>query len=492
MADFLLAIDQGTTSTRAIVFDRGFTAVAVAQRELPQQFPQDGWVEHAPGDILNDTLAVMRAVLAKAGLSAADIAGIGITNQRETTIVWDRSDGEPIYPAIVWQDRRTSGVCARMLSEGVGPLIAARTGLLLDPYFSATKIAWILDHVPGARARAGRGELAFGTVDSFLLWHLTGGKAHRTDAANAARTMLFDIHRQSWDDELLALFGVPRALLPQVMDNCAAFGSVSPKIFGAAIPILGMVGDQQGALIGQCCVERGMAKSTYGTGCFLVLNTGDRALSSSHRLLTTIGYRIAGHTTYALEGSIFVAGAVVQWMRDGLKLIRDAGSSEALAASIGHDHGVHFVPAFTGLGAPYWDPEARGAILGLTRDTGIAEIVSAGLQSVCYQSRDLQQAMAADGLMPDRLRVDGGMVANGWLMQFLADLLGMPVERPALSETTALGAAYLAGLGAGFIGSLDETRALWRRERVFHPGMSAADRDRLYAGWQRAVARITN
>jgi glycerol kinase len=491
MADYLLAIDQGTTSTRAIIFDRAFTALAVAQRELPQHFPRDGWVEHAPRDILADTLAVMRGALAKAGLTAADIAGIGITNQRETTIVWDRADGEPIYPAIVWQDRRTSGVCARMLSEGAGPLIAARTGLLLDPYFSATKIAWILDHVPGARARAGRGELAFGTVDSFLLWHLTGGEAHRTDAANAARTMLFDIHRQAWDEDLLALFGVPRELLPEVMDNSADFGATDAAILGTPIPILGMVGDQQGALIGQGCVARGMAKSTYGTGCFLVLNTGDEALRSSHRLLTTVAYRVAGRATYALEGSIFVAGAVVQWMRDGLKLIRDAGSSEALAASIGHDHGVHFVPAFTGLGAPYWDPEARGAILGLTRDTGIAEIVSAGLQSVCFQTRDLQQAMAADGMIPETLRVDGGMVANGWLMQFLADLLGVPVERPAMTETTALGAAYLAGLGAGFIGSLDETRNLWRRDRVFQPNMPPADRDRLYAGWQRAVARIT-
>jgi glycerol kinase len=491
MADFLLAIDQGTTSTRAIVFDRRFAAVAVAQRELPQHFPHDGWVEHAPRDILTDTLTVARGALARAGLSAADIAGIGITNQRETTIIWDRADGEPIYPAIVWQDRRTSGVCARMLSEGAGPLIAARTGLLLDPYFSATKIAWILDHVPGARARAGRGELAFGTVDSFLLWHLTGGGAHRTDAANAARTMLFDIHRQVWDEDLLALFGVPRELLPTVMDNSAAFGATDAAVLGASIPILGMVGDQQGALIGQGCVARGMAKSTYGTGCFLVLNTGAEALSSSHRLLTTVAYRIAGRTTFALEGSIFVAGAVVQWMRDGLKLIDDAGSSEALAASIGHDHGVHFVPAFTGLGAPYWDPEARGAILGLTRDTGIAEIVSAGLQSVCFQTRDLQQAMAADGLMPATLRVDGGMVANGWLMQFLADLLGVTVERPAMTETTALGAAYLAGLGAGFIGSLDETKDLWRRDRAFHPAMPTADRDRLYAGWQRAVARIT-
>ena len=488
MPDYLLAIDQGTTSTRSILFDREFRPVATAQRELSQHFPHDGWVEHDPRDILDAVLATMRQAIA--GEAPDDIAGIGITNQRETTIVWDRSNGQPIYPAIVWQDRRTADICTRLLvADGAGPLIAAKTGLLIDPYFSATKIAWILDYVPGARARADKGELAFGTVDSFLLWHLTGGKAHRTDATNAARTMLFDIHAQVWDEELLHLFGVPRELLPEVCDTRDGFGATD--VLGAPIPILGMVGDQQGALIGQGCVERGMAKSTYGTGCFLVLNSGDEPLSSNHRLLTTVAYRLGGQTTYALEGSIFVAGAVVQWMRDGLKLIRDAGSSEALAASIGLDHGVYFVPAFTGLGAPYWDPEARGAILGLTRDTGIAEIVSAGLQSVCYQTRDLQQAMTLDGLMPDRLRVDGGMAANGWVMQFLADVLGVTVERPAQTETTALGAAYLAGLGAGFIGSIAETKDRWRQDRTFTPAMPADDRDRLYAGWQRAVARIT-
>jgi glycerol kinase len=489
--DFLLAIDQGTTSTRSILFDRVFRPVSVARQDLPQHFPGDGWVEHAPRDILDAVITTAREALDRAGRTARDVAGIGITNQRETTIVWDRSDGEPIHPAIVWQDRRTSDVCARLIADGGEPLVKARTGLLIDPYFSATKIAWILDHVPGARARAGRGELAFGTVDSFLLWHLTGGQVHCTDATNAARTMLFDINRQIWDAELLALFGVPVEILPEVCDTSCDFGVTGPEVFGSSIPILGMVGDQQGALIGQGCVERGMAKSTYGTGCFLVLNCGDTPLSSNHRLLGTVAYRLDGKTTYALEGSIFVAGAVVQWMRDGLKLIQDAAGSEALAASIGHDHGVHFVPAFTGLGAPYWDPEARGAILGLTRDTGIAEIVSAGLQSVCYQTRDLQQAMALDGLKPGRLRVDGGMAANTWLMQFLADLLGIPIERPALTETTALGAAYLAGLGAGFIESIGETRDLWQAERVFSPAMPAAERDGLYAGWQRAVARIT-
>ena len=491
MPDFLLAIDQGTTSTRSILFDRAFRPVSMARRDLPQYFPGDGWVEHDPRDILDAVIATAREALAEAGRTAADVAGIGITNQRETTIVWDRATGEPIYPAVVWQDRRTSDVCARLIGQGAEALVKERTGLLIDPYFSATKIAWILDHVPGARARAGRGELAFGTVDSFLLWHLTGGQVHRTDATNAARTMLFDINRQEWDAELLELFGVPAEILPEVCDTSCDFGVTGSDVFGSSIPILGMVGDQQGALIGQGCVERGMAKSTYGTGCFLVLNSGDTPLSSNHRLLSTVGYRLNGRTSYALEGSIFVAGAVVQWMRDGLKLIQDAAGSEALAASIGLDHGVHFVPAFTGLGAPYWDPEARGAILGLTRDTGIAEIVSAGLQSVCYQTRDLQQAMEMDGLMPARLRVDGGMAANGWVMQFLADLLGIPIERPALTETTALGAAYLAGLGAGFIKSINETKDLWQADRVFEPAMTPADRDRLYSGWQRAVARVT-
>lgn len=490
MADHILAIDQGTTSSRAILFDRDFRVVALAQQELPQHFPQDGWVEHDPRDILDTTLSVARGAIAKAGIAPTAIAGIGITNQRETTILWDRATGEPIYPAIVWQDRRTSAACARLIADGAESLIAGRTGLLIDPYFSATKIGWILDHVPDARARAEKGEIAFGTVDSFLLWHLTEGMAHRTDATNAARTSLFDI-RQDWDEELLTLFRIPREILPKVLDSSAEFGVTAAGLFGAPIPVLGIVGDQQGALIGQGCVTSGMAKSTYGTGCFMILNTGGEPLVSRNRLLTTIGYRIDGRTTYALEGSIFVAGAVVQWMRDGLRLIRDAGSSEAVAAATGFDHGVYFVPAFTGLGAPYWDPEARGAILGLTRDTGIGEIVSAGLQAVCYQTRDLQQSMEADGLSPDRLRVDGGMVANGWLMQFLADLLGVVVQRPKMTETTSLGAAYLAGLRCGFVSSIEKTRSLWREDRAFRPSMAKAERDRLYAGWQRAVARIT-
>ena len=449
-------------------------------------------MEHAPQDIIADAISVSRLALTKAEVGPGDLAGIGITNQRETTIIWDRATGEAIYPANVWQDRRTAEACARLLADGAGPMIAARTGLLLDPYFSATKVAWILDNLPGARARAGRGELAFGTVDSFLLWHLTGGAAHLTDATNAARTMLFDIHAQRWDPNLLDLFRIPPEILPEVRDSSGFFGATVPEIFGAPVPILGMVGDQQGALIGQGCVERGMAKSTYGTGCFLVLNTGDEALVSNHRLLTTVAYRIDGRVTYALEGSIFIAGAVVQWMRDGLKLIGDAAGSEPLAQAAGLDHGVFFVPAFTGLGAPYWDPEARGAILGLTRDTGIGEIVSAGLQSVCYQTRDLQEAMTLDGLAADRLRVDGGMVGNAWLMQFLADILGVVVERPAITETTALGAATLAGLGAGMISSLGAAKSHWRLDRQFQPNLSPARRDRLYAGWQRAVARVTS
>ena len=491
MANYILAIDQGTTSSRAILFDREFRLVEKAQRAFPQHFPRDGWVEHDPRDILESTFAVARQAIETAGIGPAEIAAIGITNQRETTLLWDRATGAPIHPAIVWQDRRTSDVCAQLIAGGAEPLITARTGLLVDPYFSATKIGWILDNVAGARERAERGELAFGTVDTFLLWHLTKGARHRTDATNAARTSLFDIRRQDWDEDLLKLFRVPRAILPEVQDTAAEFGVAHPDHLGAAIPILGMVGDQQGALIGQGCVKRGMAKSTYGTGCFMILNTGDTPLASHNRLLTTIGYRIGGQPTYALEGSIFVAGAVVQWMRDGLKLIQDAGSSEALAAATRIDHGVYFVPAFTGLGAPYWDPEARGAILGLTRDTGIGEIVSAGLQAVCYQTRDLMRSMAADGLSPDRLRVDGGMVANGWLMQFLADLLDVVVQRPVLAETTSLGAAYLAGLQCGFLKSLDDATTLWRKDRDFAPNMDDDERDRLYAGWQRAVARIT-
>ncbi|GGO81256.1 glycerol kinase 1 [Marinobacterium nitratireducens] len=486
----ILAIDQGTTSSRAMLFSADGRQLASAQQDFRQHFPRDGWVEHDPAEIWQGVLSVCRRAISDAGLAPSDIAALGITNQRETTLVWDRASGEPVYPAIVWQDRRTAAFCQSLRERGLEDMISARTGLLIDPYFSATKIRWILDEVPDARARAERGELAFGTVDSFLLWQLTGGREHRTDATNASRTLLFDIHEQCWDPELLALFDIPASMLPQVMDSAADFGATRRDLLGAAIPVCGIAGDQQAALFGQACFHEGMAKSTYGTGCFLMLNTGKRALQSQHRLLTTVAYRLDGEVTYALEGSIFVAGAAIQWLRDGLHLIAAAGESEPLAQRTAPDHGVYLVPAFTGLGAPYWDPDARGAIFGLTRDTGIGEIVTAGLQSVCYQTKDLQKAMESDGERPVALRVDGGMVANNWLLQFLADILGATVDRPAIIETTALGAAYLAGLRSGLYDSTATLEAFWQRERRFEPRMDKPDRDRLYAGWTRAVARI--
>lgn len=491
MSDYLLAIDQGTTSSRAIIFSASGGALASAQQEFAQHFPRDGWVEHAAEDLWNSTLAVCREALAKAGRRAGEVRAIGITNQRETTLVWDAATGEAIYPAIVWQDRRTADFCAELKAAGHEADVAARTGLLIDPYFSATKLRWILDNVPGARERAARGELRFGTVDSFLLWRLTGGRVHRTDASNAARTLLFNIHTQQWDEQLLALFDIPAGLLPEVMDCAAEFGDTDPQWLGAALPVLGMAGDQQAALIGQACFQPGMVKSTYGTGCFLIQNTGDEPLASSNRLLTTVAYRLSGRVTYAVEGSIFVAGAAVQWLRDGLRLIEHAHESEALALQAGDAGGVYLVPAFTGLGAPYWDPKARGAIFGLTRDTGIKEIVTAGLQAVCYQTRDLIEAMAQDGAAPlSALRVDGGMVVNNWLVQCLADVLGVPVERPEINETTALGAAYLAGLQAGVYSGLDEIASHWRRQQRFEPSMDEARRGQLYQGWLDAVRRV--
>lgn len=491
---YLLAIDQGTTSTRALLFERNGRVAAMAQRELTQHFPADGWVEHDADEIWTATLVVCREVLQT--VPATEIAALGITNQRETSVIWDRATGVPIARAIVWQDRRTADRCTALKRQLQGQTLdeqalQRRTGLLIDPYFSATKIAWLLDHVPGARERAERGELAFGTIDSFLLWRLTGGKSHKTDATNASRTLLFDIHKQQWDDELLQLFRVPRALLPQVEDCAADFGVTDAALFGAAIPIGGVAGDQQAALIGQACFTPGMIKSTYGTGCFMILNTGSEAVVSRNRLLSTVAYRLQGEVTYGLEGSIFVAGAAIQWLRDGIALIHDARDSEALAKSVPVDHGVYLVPAFTGLGAPYWDPHARGALSGLTRDTGIREIISAGLQSVAYQTRDLVLAMAADGAgLPAALRVDGGMVVNNWMVQFLSDLLGVVVERPAVTETTALGAACLAGLQVGLYNSLDEIAALWRCERHFEPQMASEQREKLYAGWLDAVQRV--
>ncbi len=481
----ILAIDQGTTSTRAIVFDGAGQAQKSAGRELPQIFPKPGWVEHDPEEIWQATLAVSRDVMDD------DVVGIGITNQRETVVIWDRGSGAPIHNAIVWQDRRTAEACRKLTEAGKAALVTEATGLVLDPYFSASKIGWLLDDVPGARVRAEAGDLAFGTIDSFLLWRLTNGAVHATDATNACRTMLFNIHTQDWDDRLLALFGVPRALLPEVMDNAAAFGVAVAEHFGRALPIGGMAGDQHAATVGQACFAPGMIKSTYGTGCFAVLNTGDTAIPSQNRMLTTMAYRLEGRTSYALEGSIFVAGAAVQWLRDGLGVIARAEETETLAANQADNAGVYLVPAFTGLGAPYWDADARGAILGLTRDSGVATIVRAALEAVCYQTHDLVSAMAQDmGQSPRSLRVDGGMVHNNWLMQFLADIVDLPVDRPGVTETTALGAAYLAGLQIGVYDSVEVISEHWQRDRQFTPSLTGEARQTLLAGWKDAVGRV--
>jgi glycerol kinase len=492
MTRYLLSIDQGTTSSRAILFTEQGQLFASAQQEFPQHFPADGWVEHEPQDILDTVLATCRQVLAEQNISAHQIIAIGITNQRETTIVWDKKTGQPIYRAIVWQDRRTAEYCEQLRQQQPDLIekVQQKTGLLLDPYFSATKVKWILDNVPQAREKAEQGLLAFGTVDSYLLWNLTKGKSHKTDATNASRTLLFNIHQQDWDQELLELFTIPASMLPQVLDSADAFGEVSADLLGADIPVYGIAGDQQAALFGQACFEPGMTKSTYGTGCFLILNTGKQVITSKNRLLTTVAYRLNGETTYAIEGSIYMAGATIQWLRDGLKIIENAQQTASLAEQTPLDHGVVLVPAFTGLGAPYWDANARGAILGLTRDTGIKEIVTAGLQSVGYQTKDLQKAMEADGLRPQQLRVDGGMVANDWVLQFLADILGAPVDRPEIIETTALGVAYLAGLKAGVFTSTAQLADLWRCERTFEPTLSVEKRNQLYQNWLDAVSRV--
>ncbi|MBV9262632.1 MAG: glycerol kinase GlpK [Pseudolabrys sp.] len=488
---YILAIDQGTTSSRAMLFRADCTVAAVAQQEFPQHFPRSGWVEHDPEDIWRTALDTARQALKKAGASAKDVAAIGITNQRETALIWDRKTGKPIHNAIVWQDRRTADECARLKTAGHEQEITSRTGLLLDPYFSATKIAWMLDHVPDARARAECGELAFGTVDTFLLWRLTGGKVHATEATNASRTLLYDIHANAWDDKLCAVFRVPHALLPEVRDCAAEFGATSADLFGAPIPIRGMAGDQQAALIGQACFEPGMLKSTYGTGCFAVLNTGDKAVVSKHKLLSTIAYRLDGRTSYALEGSIFVAGAAVQWLRDGLKVIKSAADTGPMAAQADENQDVILVPAFVGLGAPHWDSEARGALYGLTRATGPNELARAALESVCFQTCDLLDAMHADwkGTGDLVLRVDGGMVASDWTMQRLADLIGAPVDRPAVLETTSLGAAYLAGLQSGFYPPPREFAKRWSLEKRFTPAMDAKRRNQKIAAWRDAVAR---
>ena len=491
MTGYLLAIDQGTTSSRAIVFAADGSVRGQAQKEFAQHYPEDGWVEHDASQIWTDSLALCRKAIGNAHIEASELAAIGITNQRETTVLWDRATGTPLARAIVWQDRRTASRCEALRDAGHEAMVREKTGLLLDPYFSATKLAWLLDNVEGARQRAEAGELAFGTIDSWLLWRLTGGKVHATDATNASRTLLFNIHTQRWDEALLKLFDIPASLLPEVRDSAADFGSTDPALFGTPVPVAGIAGDQQAALVGQACFEPGMVKSTYGTGCFMVLNTGDQAVTSENRLLTTVGYRLDGKTCYALEGSIFVAGATIQWLRDGLRLISHASESEALARSAGGAKGVYLVPAFTGMGAPWWDPHARGALLGLTRDTGIAEVVTAGLEAVCYQSLDLLEAMIADGASrPTALRVDGGMVANNWLAQNLADILGVRVDRPVITETTALGAAYLAWLQVGVFQDLAAISEQWQCDRDFSPKLEESDRQARYQGWREAVSRV--
>jgi glycerol kinase len=489
----ILALDQGTTSTRAIIFDQTGSPVATAQRELPQIYPRPGWVEHDPEEIWQATLAVCRQVLADGADADREVVALGITNQRETTVLWDRRTGEPVHNALVWQDRRTAETCRAIAEAGHAALIAERTGLLPDPYFSASKLAWLLDAIDGARARAEAGELAFGTVDSYLLWKLTGGAVHATDATNASRTMLFDIHRQRWDDDLLALWRIPAAILPEVLDCAGEFGDTAPGVFEQRLPIRGIAGDQHAAAIGQVCFEPGMVKSTYGTGCFVLLNTGANPAASGNRLLTTLAYRLDGQPTYALEGSIFVAGAAVQWLRDALKIIGAAPDTEGLAQGLPSNRGVYMVPAFAGLGAPHWDPDARGALFGLSHDTGVAEIARAALEAVAYQTHDLLDAMAKDhGQAIRTLRVDGGMVANDWMVQFLADVLDVRVDRPAVIETTALGAAFLAGLGVGLYSGLDDISALWRHERTFAPSLDDGDREILLAGWREAVSRLTS
>jgi glycerol kinase len=512
---YVLALDQGTTSSRAILFDHDGKVVAARQREFPQIFPQPGWVEHDPEAIWETQCGVAQEVLTAAGVTAAAVAAIGITNQRETTVIWDRATGRPIANAIVWQDRRTAGYCDELRAQGWETRIRAKTGLVIDAYFSGTKVRWLLEHIPGARERAERGELAFGTIDSFLIWRLTGGTRHVTDVTNASRTLLFNIHTGQWDENLLAALGVPRALLPEVLPSSAPFGETDAALFGQPIPIAGVAGDQQAATFGQACYIPGMAKNTYGTGCFLLMNTGPQPKESTNGLLTTVAWGLPSAEsrvrsaekdgrdsapsalrtrdsalTYALEGSIFVTGAAVQWLRDGLRIIESAAETEALAASVPDTGGVYLVPAFAGLGAPYWDPYARGTIVGLTRGSGRAEIVRATLEAVAYQTRDVLDLMRGEsGIAITQLRVDGGMVRNDFLMQFQADILGVPVQRPQVTETTALGAAYLAGLAVGFWRDQDEIAANWAIDRTYEPRMRDAERESLYAGWRQAVKK---
>jgi glycerol kinase len=492
MRKFILALDQGTTSSRAILFDRAGAIRGIAQREFTQLFPQPGWVEHDADEIWKSQLAVTRELMREQGVAAADIAAIGITNQRETTVVWDKRSGEPVHHAIVWQDRRTADLCDRLREEGKTGLIRDKTGLVIDAYFCGTKVKWILDHVPGARQRAERGELAFGTVDSWLIYKLSG--RHVTDTSNASRTLLFNIHTLDWDDELLALFDIPRAMLPEIAPSSGVVAQSTAALLGGAIPIAGMAGDQQAATFGQSCLRPGMAKNTYGTGCFMLMNTGEQAIESHNNLLTTVGWTLAGkerrQTTYMLEGSIFMAGAIVQWLRDGLGIIRDSSEVEALAETVPDTGGVVFVPAFAGLGAPYWDAYARGTIVGMTRGTTKGHIARAALASIAYQTADIMEAMQKDSAIAlQELRVDGGAARNNLLMQFQADILGVPVVRPTVTETTALGAAYLAGLAVSFWFSCEEIAEQWRMERRFEPDMGADERGERLASWRRAVER---
>lgn len=490
MNQFILAIDQGTTSSRAILFDQAGGIAAVAQREFTQYFPQPGWVEHDANEIWSTQAGVVTECVARAGVDTKQIAALGITNQRETVVVWDRATGEPVYRAIVWQDRRTAGVCDDLKKDGLEPMIRQKTGLVLDAYFSGTKLKWILDHVAGTRQRAESGQLVFGTVDTWLAWKLTGGTVHITDASNASRTLLYNIHTNQWDDDLLKLFNIPRAILPEVRASSERYGDTAASLFGARVPVAGMAGDQQAALFGQMCLEPGMLKNTYGTGAFLVLNTGNQPVTSNNNLLTTIAWKIGDRTTYALEGSIFIAGAVVQWLRDGLGLIRASAAIEQLAMTVKDNGGVYLVPAFAGLGAPHWDASARGTITGLTRGTTAGHLARAALESVAFQTADVLQAMQADSGIPVKeLRVDGGMTGNDLLLQFQADMLGIPLVRPRIRETTAVGAAYLAGLAVGFWKDMAEVQRQWQQDREFLPAMDAVKVADLKDHWNKAVKR---
>lgn len=488
MKKYILALDQGTTSSRAILINVDGDVCGMAQQEFPQLYPHPGWVEHNPEDIWSSQVAVAERVLREAKTDAHDIAAIGIANQRETVILWERATGRPVANAIVWQDRRTANLCSQLRTQGLEPFFRARTGLPIDPYFSGTKIAWLLDKIPGLRQQAERGEIAFGTVDSFLLWRLTGGRVHATDSTNASRTLLYNILKEEWDDELLELLHIPHSLLPEVKSSGSIFGETSALLFGSPIPLAGIAGDQQAALLGQACILPGMLKNTYGTGSFLLMQTGEKAIFSHHDLLTTISMQIGEKIYYALEGSIFITGAAVQWLRDELQIIRSASEIEALAASVPNNGGVYFVPAFAGLGAPYWNSEARGAIIGLTRGAGRAHLARATLEAVCFQTRDVLEAMRADTSLPiEELKVDGGMTANNLLMQMQADLLGAVVTRPVIQETTALGAAYLAGLTTGFWNGMGQITSLWKADRTFIPTISEDERETLYSGWKRAI-----